>query len=284
MAQLYQMIMNVPGLTGTWQERNKQLYYKLGAPMGSYTGNLQQNLYLLDQINKNNYFKSGLPGSTSTKTTTTTDPRAAIADATLSKVQTSKPFTEVMPQEIWNSVFDEWTRNFANEYILPEWQENTYKPQLEEMARTLESLNNQIGLSGAWRSGTAQDSLVRASEDSLKQEESLRQQYQDSLAALREDIQNTWASPLYTSQMERYSNAPWRDLNLGDITNQAGIDASTTLNSLATQYGVTDTSKLSSLLGNLGNWDPTAQTSQTIYDWSVPKGDLSLLNQYKLSS
>jgi hypothetical protein len=52
---LYQEIMAVPGLTGTWQQRNAQYYKALGSPMGAYKGNLQQNLYLLDQIKKKNY-------------------------------------------------------------------------------------------------------------------------------------------------------------------------------------------------------------------------------------
>lgn len=52
---LYQLIMAVPGLTGTWQQRNAQYYKALGSPMGAYKGNLQQNLYLLDQIKKKNY-------------------------------------------------------------------------------------------------------------------------------------------------------------------------------------------------------------------------------------
>jgi hypothetical protein len=55
MSYLYQQIMNVPGLTGTWQQRNAQYYKALGSPMGKYTGSLQQNLYLLDQIKKQNF-------------------------------------------------------------------------------------------------------------------------------------------------------------------------------------------------------------------------------------
>ena len=54
--------MNVPNLKGTWQQRNAQLYKMLGSPMGAYKGNLQQNLYLLDQLKKNDMFKGGLPG------------------------------------------------------------------------------------------------------------------------------------------------------------------------------------------------------------------------------
>jgi hypothetical protein len=165
MAYLYQEIMNVPGLTGTWQQRNRDLYYKLGAPFGPYKGNLQQNSWLLTQIQKNNYFRDYQPwntGATTTATTTTTDPLAAIADPVLDKVETRKPFTEVMPQETWNAVFDEWTRNFVNEYVLPEWQEETYNPALENMIRGLYNTNQQMGVSGQWRSGVAQSNLERA--------------------------------------------------------------------------------------------------------------------------
>lgn len=55
MALLYQEIMNVPGLTGTWQQRNAQLYKALGSPMGAYKGTYDQNIYLLNQIKKGNY-------------------------------------------------------------------------------------------------------------------------------------------------------------------------------------------------------------------------------------
>lgn len=56
--------MKIPGLTGTWQQRNAQLYKKLGSPLGTYTGNLQQNTYLLQQIAKGNYGQTAKPKST----------------------------------------------------------------------------------------------------------------------------------------------------------------------------------------------------------------------------
>lgn len=289
MALLYQEIMNVPGLSGTWQQRNKDLYYKLGAPYGTYQGNLQQNLWLLDQIKKNNYFKASQPWNPQPAAPAPApaapppDPRAAIAQPVLSKVKETPNFQEVMPQETWNSVFDEWTRNFVNEYVLPEWQEQTYKPEMENMTRALENLNKQIGVSGAWRSGTANASLDRAAEDSIKQEALLRQQYQSGIADLRDTIQKTWATPLYTSQMKQYNNTPWRNLDLGVISNQAGINANTMVNNLASQYGVTDANRLGELIGSLGNWDPSKVPSTTMYDWSVPKGDTSLFEQYKLT-
>ena len=54
--------MNVPGLSGTWQQRNKQLYEMLGSPQGRYTGSYDQNVWLRQQVLNNDYFKSGLPG------------------------------------------------------------------------------------------------------------------------------------------------------------------------------------------------------------------------------
>lgn len=61
MALLYQEIMGVPGLTGTWQQRNAQYYKALGSPMGAYKGSLEQNLYLLDQIKKKNFPQAPQP-------------------------------------------------------------------------------------------------------------------------------------------------------------------------------------------------------------------------------
>ena len=61
MALLYEAIMGVPGLTGSWQQRNAQYYKALGSPMGAYTGSLQQNLYLLDQIKKKNFPQAPAP-------------------------------------------------------------------------------------------------------------------------------------------------------------------------------------------------------------------------------
>ena len=57
---LYQAVMKVPTLTGTWQQRNAQLYAKLGgsSKYGAYQGNLAQNSWLINQINSNDYFNS----------------------------------------------------------------------------------------------------------------------------------------------------------------------------------------------------------------------------------
>ena len=278
MAYLYEEIMNVPGLTGTWQQRNKDLYYKLGAPFGPYKGNLQQNSWLLTQIQKNNYFKDYQPWNTQAATATTTDPLAAIADPVLENVQTRKPFSEVMPQETWNAVFDEWTRNFVNEYVLPEWQEEIYNPALEEMIRGLYNINQQMGVSGQWRSGVAQSNLERTAEENLKEEERLRKQYQSDIAALRDKILETWANPLYAKQMEMYNNAPWGDYKLD--SDSLTEEAKGMINDLSEQYGITDQASLGDLIGNLGNIVDGETPPIPTHDWSAPIGNIGLIQQY----
>ena len=52
-APLYQQIMNVPGLSGTWQQRLAQYYKALTGQQ--YNGSLQHGLYMLDQIKRGNY-------------------------------------------------------------------------------------------------------------------------------------------------------------------------------------------------------------------------------------
>lgn len=54
--ELWQAINDVPGLDApTAGGKQAQFYNRLGSPMGAYTGSLEQNLYLLEQINKGNF-------------------------------------------------------------------------------------------------------------------------------------------------------------------------------------------------------------------------------------
>src|SRR3990167_1897416 len=59
MAYLYQAINNVPGLSGSSYDRQKQLYERLGSPMGGYRGTYDQNIWLLNQVNRGNYGGGG---------------------------------------------------------------------------------------------------------------------------------------------------------------------------------------------------------------------------------
>jgi len=99
--------MNVPGLSGTWQQRNAQLYKLLGSPLGTYTGSYDQNIYLLNKLRAQNYYKGGLPGSkpkaTTTKATATTvktaTPVAQQVVSSLPKPIDQPSFSQVLPFE-----------------------------------------------------------------------------------------------------------------------------------------------------------------------------------------
>jgi hypothetical protein len=60
---LYQEIMNVPGLTGSAFQRQGQLYSKLGAPKGAYTGSYDQNVWLLGQVKGGNFGAAPAPAA-----------------------------------------------------------------------------------------------------------------------------------------------------------------------------------------------------------------------------
>lgn len=93
---LYQAIMKVPGLTGTWQQRNRQLYYQLGAPLGAYDAGGTQNNWLLNQIRNNNYYSGGVPGMTNQNTQQTTQtPQEQLLEGVTSKLNpNTKAFSD----------------------------------------------------------------------------------------------------------------------------------------------------------------------------------------------
>lgn len=276
---LWQEIMNVPGLSGSWENRNKKLYYKLGAPYGTYKGNLTQNMWLLNQIRNNNFFRAGLPGTQPVTQASQADPRQAIADAALSNVVVAKPFEEVMPQEVWGRPFDEWTRNFASTYMEPEWRRNVYDPAIENTMNQLDALNRRAALRGS-RSVDTQLGLQQAGQEAQRYEESLRTDYQDRLAQLRENVKSQWSDPLYKSVMTRYQEAPWRNINLGEVTKDANINLGGVIE------GVPGAPDLESLLADLANTNISTTPTSNVptYDWSVKGESPNLFSQYNLGA
>jgi len=58
---LYQEIMNVPGLTGSSYQRQKQLYERLGSPQGPYRGTYSQNIWLLNKVRAGEFGEAPAP-------------------------------------------------------------------------------------------------------------------------------------------------------------------------------------------------------------------------------
>jgi len=277
MALLYQEIMKVPGLSGTWQQRNADLYKKLGSPLGPYKGTESQNVFLLNKIRSTNYFASGLPGQQPAQTTAATTPQQKILDQNTQNIRpnTNIYSQDVMTQDRWFDPFDEWTRNYVNTYMKPEWERDTYNPAMKQMTRTLNETNQSMGVSGGWRTTGAQKNLAGMAKDMITEEEKMRQGFQEKSLEARDAIRSNLAVPLYKSNMERWGDSPWGNMNLD------GIDMSGIVNNL--QSGGISNDYLANLIGGLGSWTPNQNTTPVTRDWSVkPKSAYTpgLFNQY----
>lgn len=258
MALLYQEIMKVPGLTGTWQQRNRQLYEKLGSPMGPYTGSYDQNAHLLKQIQANNYYASGTPGSAPGGTTNT--PQQTIFDQNAGNIKPNPDIysQDVMTQNQWFDPFDEWTRNFVDTYMRPEWERDTYNPQMKQMTQGLNDTNQKMGATNSWRTGTATKGLADMAKEMITEEERMRQQFQEQGLAMRDQIRTSLAVPLYKSNMTRWGDAPWRDMNVGDLDVGAAVSGA----------GIQGDA-LTDLLEQLPTWTPNKADPPKVRDWTV---------------
>jgi hypothetical protein len=138
---LYQDIMTVPGLTGTWQQRNAQYYKALGSPMGAYKGTLQQNLYLLDQIKKKNFPQAPAPAPQPAATPTATPQQTLAQQYTDPLTGQLKSAAEIPQYENVMPFYDAWGRMIPQATIAAESQINP------------ESLRNYNSAYGQYMSG-----------------------------------------------------------------------------------------------------------------------------------
>ncbi len=118
MAQLWQEIANVPGLTGSWKERLAQYYKQLTGK--NYRGTLDEGLYMLDQIKKGNYAQ---PQTTPASTPASTDLATGYAQTGVTAGQNASAtpqFESVMPfYDAWGRMLPQAT-DAANSQINPE--------------------------------------------------------------------------------------------------------------------------------------------------------------------
>lgn len=201
LAYLYQEIMNVPGLSGTWQQRNAQLYSMLGSPMGKYTGSLNQNLFLLDQIKKNNYFRSGLPGQTQQAQApaqpTVSSGAQAGQSATEGTVQT--PWEQVTP---WEQFFDE---NLAKSAIAQ--RTARYFDPLVSQAR--QGVESDYAGRNLTRSSMRGKSVLDMYRDFAEQEQTMREQlYGQREGEAKQDYR--YQQSLYEKDPKGYSATPFK--------------------------------------------------------------------------
>jgi len=237
MAYLYQEIMNVPGLTGTWKERNRQLYEMLGSPQGAYKGSYEQNINLLNQLKKNNYFKSGLPGQAPAQTA----PAPAVTEKPLSRTYTDpltgqlKTASEI-PQfenlvgdyeKVWNERLAPGVQVAGESQINPEAQRQ-FKDQYTDYMYNLTNRGGQRFGRGLKGLGDLRASAERNRLATL----------QDWMGQQKGGIQNLWYEPTVNSWNEaRMQVKPGEDMP--DYTIPTAEEA---IKQYGTAYGVGESS------------------------------------------
>lgn len=279
MGLLYQEIMNVPGLSGTWQDRNKALYEKLGSPQGSYTGSYSQNIWLLNQLKSNDYFKSGLPGDKPAAATAPGDNPFlnSFVDPITGKISTGDEVysQDVMSMDEWKQPFDAWTQNFVDTYVRPEWERDVYEPAMEQMTRTINEQNQAYGNTGAWRSSASRNNMTRMAEQGVLDEEALRRDFQSQSVGIRDAMYDNLANPLYLANMSKYVTAPWREMDIEaamkDSPNTVGGDAWQKFRDSLSAKGVTYNVARNpgEATEDIGNWNPIKGDQGFMRDWTV---------------
>lgn len=149
MAQyLYQQIMQVPGLSGTWKDRLAQYYKQLTGK--TYRGTAAEGEYMLAQIAKKNYGTS-TPTTTSTTNNKNLATQYAQTGVNAGNVASQTPqFESVLPfYDAWNRVVPQASLSAASQ-INPELMRN-YKSQYNDYMTGMTSAGGERfgrGLSG----------------------------------------------------------------------------------------------------------------------------------------
>jgi hypothetical protein len=191
--QLYQLIMEVPGLTGTWQQRNAQLYKALGSPMGAYKGNLQQNLYLLDQIKKKNYGTlTPAPAPQPAQPAVAAAPQQTLAQqytnpltGQLATAAEIPLFQQVVPfMDFWQERLQPGALQTGEQFIKPE--------VMRQYGETNRGYMNDMTSAGGQRFGRALGELGNIKAASSRD---YNAQLQDWVGQQRQGWENLWYNP-----------------------------------------------------------------------------------------
>ena len=243
--------------------------------MGSYTGSYSQNIMLLNSIRDNDYYQSGLPGAQSTGTTGGSHVDQ-ISDNSLENVNTrtgdDNYFEDIMSQGEFNQPFDEWTRNFADTYMKPEWEESVYNPTMRQLNKGIGDYNQQAGNSGAWRSTMTQKNLANMAEDAMREDQRMQKEFRENVLDVRDSIRSNLANPLYESNIERWYDAPWGNVDTPEgAENIPGVGGD----------------DLDSLIESINNWTPGENEGEApLMDWTFPPNssfyspDSNIFRQY----
>lgn len=183
-APLYQQIMSVPGLTGTWQQRLSQYYKALTGR--SYTGTRDQGIYMLGQIAKGNYPQTSAQTQAAV---TPAESAGTIAGREAGTAAALTPFGQVLP---WEQYFPTELAQGAAEQAYA----NYYAPIVQKAQEELESGYAGRGLTrSGLRSGAVGDLY--------------RQYGQEQQAGVEADVlqQKAWAKEEYNKMQNLYEES-----------------------------------------------------------------------------
>ena len=189
MALLYQQIMDVPGLSGSWKDRLKQ--YNKALTGKDYRGTLQEGLYMLKQIANQNFpqVKPAPTPAAQPQPSQTSAQSYAQPGVEAGQNADQASFQEALPfKEAWGRLSPQAT-NAAVSQINPEVQ--------REFDSNYRNLMNNLTSSGGQRfgRGLAQGGELRASAERnrLGQVQDWLSQYQQGYKSLfYEPSQTNW--------------------------------------------------------------------------------------------
>lgn len=128
--------------------------------------------------------------------------------------------TDVMSQDQFNQPFMQWVRNTVDTTLRPEFERYQLNPFLYKSGNDLGNLNQNLGLSGGYRTGAGQVQLQDAAKDAMLQKEQLTRGFNDQAMGVMDQFQSQWMDPLYRQRMTSFYNAPWRNIDTGETTPQ----------------------------------------------------------------
>lgn len=200
MAYLYQDIMGVSGLSGSAYDRQKQLYEKMGSPMGAYRGTYDQNIWLLNQIKSGAAQKAMQPAPTSSSgssggsTTTVTTPVAPVVEDILPPKPTQNPSFFPSLTEQWD-LMQPAAMNAAAQAVDPELQRGYNK--------NYGNLTRQLAGSGAGSFGRGLGQIGSLQAETARQRAA---QLYDVVNQYRAGFENLYYNPTWESWKNSLTN------------------------------------------------------------------------------
>lgn len=200
--------------------------------------------------------------------------------------------TDVMSQDQFSAPFDAWVKNAVNSYMLPDFMRYEYDPTMRQNLEGLYNTNQDIGLSGGWRTAQSAVDMQNVADQAMRSQEQLTRGFNDQALQTADAFKAAWSDPLYKSRMESFYNAPWNQQNTGAVTPTTTPTLPALQNVYQTNQGNPTTGtpytpffgggNLSSQYLGQNGLPMTTTNTQGTYPYSTTQftTDKSLINQY----